>query len=101
MARVSLTEHSHYTVPLPAGVRPYPYFTYGGAVAETEVNTLTGDVKVLRMDVLVDAGLSVNPQVDIGQIEGGLMQVCAPNLFFLLICLLRNLLLSLRASATS
>ncbi|MDM0115898.1 xanthine dehydrogenase molybdopterin binding subunit [Variovorax sp. J22R133] len=54
--------------------RPFFYFAYGAAVAEVIVDTLTGEWKLLRADVLHDAGRSLNPAVDIGQVEGAFIQ---------------------------
>ncbi|MEQ1805444.1 MAG: xanthine dehydrogenase molybdopterin binding subunit [Burkholderiaceae bacterium] len=54
--------------------RPFYYFAYGAAVSEVIVDTLTGEWKLLRADVLHDAGRSMNPAVDIGQIEGAFIQ---------------------------
>jgi xanthine dehydrogenase large subunit len=53
---------------------PFYYFAYGAAVSEVVVNTLTGESKLLRADLLHDAGRSINPAIDIGQIEGGFIQ---------------------------
>ena len=53
---------------------PFYYFAYGAAVSEVVVDTLTGEWKLLRADVLHDAGRSLNPAVDIGQIEGAFIQ---------------------------
>jgi xanthine dehydrogenase large subunit len=53
---------------------PFYYFSYGAAVSEVVVDTLTGEWKLLRADVLHDAGRSINPAIDIGQIEGGFIQ---------------------------
>ena len=52
--------------------RPFFYFAYGAAVSEVVVDTLTGEWKLLRADVLHDAGTSLNPAIDIGQVEGAL-----------------------------
>ncbi|MDB5730831.1 MAG: aldehyde oxidase, partial [Variovorax sp.] len=49
---------------------PFYYFAYGAAVSEVVVDTLTGEWKLLRADILQDAGRSLNPAVDIGQVEG-------------------------------
>jgi xanthine dehydrogenase large subunit len=54
--------------------RPFYYFAYGAAVSEVIVDTLTGEWKLLRADVLHDAGTSLNPAIDIGQIEGAFIQ---------------------------
>ncbi|XP_055492323.1 LOW QUALITY PROTEIN: xanthine dehydrogenase/oxidase-like [Leucoraja erinacea] len=54
--------------------RPYNYFTYGVASSEVEVDCLTGDHKNLRTDIVMDVGLSLNPAVDIGQVEGAFAQ---------------------------
>lgn len=54
--------------------RPFFYFAYGAAVSEVIVDTLTGEWKLLRADLLHDAGESINPAVDIGQVEGAFIQ---------------------------
>ena len=54
--------------------RPFYYFAYGAAVSEVVIDTLTGEWKLLRADVLHDAGRSLNPAVDIGQVEGAFIQ---------------------------
>ena len=54
--------------------RPFYYFAYGAAVSEVVVDTLTGEFKLLRSDILHDAGNSLNSAIDIGQIEGGFIQ---------------------------
>ncbi len=54
--------------------RPFFYYAYGAAVSEVLVDTLTGEWKLLRADILHDAGRSLNPAVDIGQIEGAFIQ---------------------------
>ena len=54
--------------------RPFFYYAYGAAVSEVVVDTLTGEWKLLRADLLHDVGRSLNPAVDIGQIEGGFIQ---------------------------
>ncbi|WP_283148391.1 xanthine dehydrogenase molybdopterin binding subunit [Silvimonas soli] len=54
--------------------RPFFYFSYGAAVSEVAIDTLTGEMKVLRADILHDVGRSINPALDIGQIEGGYIQ---------------------------
>ncbi len=54
--------------------RPFFYFAYGAAVSEVVIDTLTGEQRVLRADLLHDVGRSLNPAIDIGQIEGGFVQ---------------------------
>jgi xanthine dehydrogenase large subunit len=54
--------------------RPFFYFAYGAACSEVAIDTLTGEMKVLRVDILHDVGRSINPAIDIGQIEGGFVQ---------------------------
>ncbi|MEF7612693.1 xanthine dehydrogenase molybdopterin binding subunit [Aquincola sp. MAHUQ-54] len=54
--------------------RPFYYFAYGAAVSEVLVDTLTGEWKLLRADVLHDVGRSLNPAVDVGQVEGAFIQ---------------------------
>src|SRR5690606_2324918 len=54
--------------------RPFYYFAYGAAVSEVMIDTLTGEYKLLRADLLHDVGWSINPAIDIGQIEGGFIQ---------------------------
>ena len=54
--------------------RPFFYYAYGAACSEVEIDILTGEMKVRRADVLHDVGRSLNPAIDIGQIEGGFVQ---------------------------
>ena len=54
--------------------RPFFYFAYGAACTEVAIDTLTGESRVLKVDILHDAGKSINPAIDIGQIEGGFVQ---------------------------
>jgi len=54
--------------------RPFFYYAYGAAVAEVIVDTLTGEHRVIRVDILHDCGKSLNPAIDRGQIEGGFIQ---------------------------
>ena len=54
--------------------RPFYYFAYGAAVTEVVVDTLTGENRSLRVDILHDCGDSLNPAIDIGQVEGGYVQ---------------------------
>lgn len=54
--------------------RPFYYFSYGAACTEVAIDTLTGENRVLKVDILHDVGTSINPAIDIGQIEGGFVQ---------------------------
>jgi xanthine dehydrogenase large subunit len=54
--------------------RPFYYFSYGAACTEVAIDTLTGESRVLAVDILHDVGTSINPALDIGQIEGGFIQ---------------------------
>jgi xanthine dehydrogenase large subunit len=54
--------------------RPFFYFAYGAAVSEVAIDTLTGEHRLLAVDILHDVGASLNPAIDLGQIEGGFMQ---------------------------
>ncbi len=54
--------------------RPFYYFAYGAALAEVMIDTLTGETRLLRADILHDVGRSLNPALDTGQIEGGFVQ---------------------------
>ena len=54
--------------------RSFFYFAYGASVTEVAIDTLTGESRVLRVDVLQDAGRSLNPAIDLGQVEGGYVQ---------------------------
>ena len=54
--------------------RPFFYFVYGAAAAEVAVDTLTGEYRVLRVELLQDCGRSLNPAIDLGQIEGAFVQ---------------------------
>jgi xanthine dehydrogenase large subunit len=54
--------------------RPFHYFAYGAAASEVEIDTLTGEYRLLRVDILHDCGRSLNPAIDLGQIEGGFVQ---------------------------
>jgi xanthine dehydrogenase large subunit len=79
-ARVGLSSTGFYRTPKihwdPATYtgRPYFYFAYGAAVCEVAIDTLTGEHRVLRFDALHDVGSSLNPAIDIGQIEGAIAQ---------------------------
>jgi xanthine dehydrogenase large subunit len=54
--------------------RPFYYYSYGAAVSEVVIDTLTGEMRVLRADALHDVGASLNPALDVGQVEGGFIQ---------------------------
>jgi xanthine dehydrogenase large subunit len=54
--------------------RPFYYFAYGAACTQVAIDTLTGESRVLKVDILHDVGRSINPAIDIGQIEGGFVQ---------------------------
>ncbi len=78
--RVSLSATGYYRTPkinydrATFSGRPFFYFAYGAAVTEVVVDTLTGENRVLRVDILHDCGDSLNPAVDLGQVEGGYVQ---------------------------
>lgn len=79
-ARVHLSAAGFYKTPditwdrqLGRG-RPFYYFAYGAAVTEVVIDSLTGENRILRCDILQDVGASLNPAIDIGQIEGGYVQ---------------------------
>ena len=54
--------------------RPFYYFAYGAACTQVAIDTLTGESRVIKVDILHDVGRSINPGLDIGQIEGGFIQ---------------------------
>ena len=54
--------------------RPFYYFAYGAACSEVAIDTLTGESRLLKVDIVHDVGHSLNPVIDIGQIEGGFIQ---------------------------
>jgi xanthine dehydrogenase large subunit len=80
LGRVSLSSTGFYRTPkihwdrASGRGRPFYYFAYGAAVSEVAVDTLTGEYKVERVDILHEVGRSLNPALDIGQIEGGFVQ---------------------------
>ncbi len=80
LARVQLSATGFYRTPKihynhkAAKGRPFYYFAYGAAVSEVAVDTLTGESRVLAVDILHDAGRSLNPAIDLGQVEGGFIQ---------------------------
>jgi xanthine dehydrogenase molybdopterin binding subunit len=78
--QVSLSETGYYAVPRigwdkeKGRGRPFNYYAFGMGVTEVELDILTGAHTILRADILYDAGDSLNPAIDIGQIEGGYVQ---------------------------
>jgi len=80
LARVSLSSTGFYSTPKihwdrsRFNGRPFFYFAYGAAVSEVAVDTLSGETQLLRVDILHDVGTSLNPAIDMGQIEGGFLQ---------------------------
>jgi len=80
LARVSLSSTGYYKTPdihwdqVKATGRPFYYFSYGAAASEVVIDTFTGEMKVVRADILHDVGRSLNPAIDLGQIEGGFVQ---------------------------
>jgi xanthine dehydrogenase large subunit len=79
-ARISLSSTGYYKTPeihwdRAAGRgHPFYYFAYGAAAAEVTIDMLTGEYRVDRVDILHDAGRSLNPAIDKGQVEGGFIQ---------------------------
>ncbi|CAN1537837.1 XdhB Xanthine dehydrogenase, molybdopterin-binding subunit B [Rhabdaerophilaceae bacterium] len=80
LERISLSSTGFYATP---GItwdrntrtgRPFFYFAYGAACSEVIIDTMTGEMKLTRADLLHDCGRSLNPAIDIGQIEGGFVQ---------------------------
>ncbi len=80
LARVQLWSDGFYATPglhwdpKTMNGHPFSYYAYGAAVSEVVVDTLTGEWKLLRADALYDAGNSLNPAIDIGQVEGAFIQ---------------------------
>jgi xanthine dehydrogenase large subunit len=79
-ARISLSSTGYYRTPkieydkATLRGRPFFYYAYGAAVSEVAVDTLTGETRLLRVDILHDVGRSLNPAIDMGQVEGGFLQ---------------------------
>jgi xanthine dehydrogenase large subunit len=79
-ARVSLSSTGFYATPkivwdrVRGTGRPFFYFAYGAAVTEVVIDRLTGENRILRADILHDTGTSLNPAIDIGQVEGAYVQ---------------------------
>lgn len=80
LERVDLSAHGFYITPdigmdwTTGKGRPFSYFTFGAAFALAEIDTLTGDFNLPRVDIVMDLGYSLNPAIDIGQVEGGYVQ---------------------------
>ncbi|MCZ4280270.1 xanthine dehydrogenase molybdopterin binding subunit [Kiloniella laminariae] len=80
LQRVSLSSTGYYATPNitwdrdSKSGRPFLYFAYGAACAEVTIDTSTGEMVIDRVDILHDVGKSLNPALDIGQIEGGFVQ---------------------------
>ncbi len=80
LGQISLSSTGFYKTPdiyydrETASGTPFFYFAYGAAVSEVVIDTLTGENRLLRVDILHDVGKSLNPAVDLGQIEGGFIQ---------------------------
>lgn len=80
LGRVSLSSTGFYKTPKiwynrdKAEGRPFYYFSLGAACCEVSIDTLTGEMTLDRVDILHDVGSSLNPAIDIGQIEGGFIQ---------------------------
>ncbi len=79
-ARISLSSTGYYATPkitwdrVKGRGRPFLYFAYGAAVSEVVIDTLSGENRILRVDILHDTGTSLNPALDIGQVEGAFVQ---------------------------
>jgi xanthine dehydrogenase large subunit len=79
-ARISLSSTGYYRTPriqwdnVQMSGQPFFYFAFGAAVSEVAVDTLTGESRLLRVDILHDVGKSLNAAIDMGQIEGGYLQ---------------------------
>jgi xanthine dehydrogenase large subunit len=79
-ARIPLSSTGFYATPDitwnrdKAKGKPFFYFAYGAACSEVTIDTLTGEMRVDRVDILHDVGRSLNPAIDLGQIEGGFVQ---------------------------
>jgi len=80
LGRISLSATGFYATPkihwdkTRSRGRPFYYYAYGAAVTEVATDLLTGENRILRTDILHDVGRSLNPAIDIGQIEGGFVQ---------------------------
>lgn len=83
--RVDLSAHGYFSTPdigfdwSKGKGNMYSYFSYGAGCSEVEVDTLTGDFNILRSDLLMDVGNSLNPAIDIGQVSFGIRIVITFN----------------------
>jgi xanthine dehydrogenase large subunit len=80
MGRIALSSTGFYATPdihydrATHTGRPFLYFAYGAALSEVVIDTLTGEHRVVAVDILHDVGRSLNPAIDLGQVEGGFIQ---------------------------
>ena len=80
LERISLSSTGFYATPKISWDRenvegtPFFYFSYGAACSEVTIDTMTGELRVDQVDIIHDVGKSLNPVIDIGQIEGGFVQ---------------------------
>jgi len=80
LGRVALSSTGYYKTPkihwdgARMKGRPFFYFSFGAAAVEVAIDTLTGESRVLRADLVQDCGASLNPAIDLGQIEGAFVQ---------------------------
>ncbi len=78
--RVGLSAAGYYRTPeiswdrANVSGKPFFYFAYGACCAEVAIDTLTGECRVLGADILHDVGSSLNPAIDLGQVEGAFIQ---------------------------
>ena len=72
--RIDLGQRSFYATPGLDRTRPFFYYTTGGAAVEVEIDRLTGEMRVIQADILMDIGRSINPAIDRGQVVGGFVQ---------------------------
>ncbi len=92
LSRISLSEYAHYRVKdlhfnkLTGKGDAFLYFTQGTACSEVSINRYTGEVKVLRSDILMDLGRPINEALDLGQVYGAFVQgmgwMTTENLFY-------------------